>query len=221
MRIGVVGAVLTLLVAEGGMLCYFAGERVARAPEDLQTMAGLQEKFEAARRSAAPGLSQIRRSAVTSNPPATSAQSISQGPVERWRIGFPFHLSPSVVEDCRHSPGFTCRGLEQFLDEMTYEWRDATWAAEMETRLEQWVTRGQRDRYRIRALECRSTRCAVEVASEFGYARVVLASDDVLDRALRWTGATAAAWEIDPSTGNVTVVTVATWQRRFAHADTR
>jgi hypothetical protein len=215
MRIGMVAAVLTLLVTEGGILWYLAGERVARAPDDLLTMADLQERFDAAKRRAAPGLMQIRRPATRSaNSSVTSAESTRQVTAGRWAIGFPFRLSASVVEDCQRSPKFVCRGLEQFLNDMADEWRDKVWAADMETRLERLITRAAGDQYRIRALECRSTRCAVEVASEVGYARVSLVSDDALDRALRWSGASAAAWEEEPSSGIRTIITVATWQRR-------
>ena len=214
MRIGVVGAVLTLLVAEGGILWYLAGERVARAPEELLTMARLQERFDAAKRRAAPGLMQVRRSAVPVNSAVTSAPTIPQISTGHLGADYEFRLSPSVVEDCQRPPASGCRPLAEFLEEMARERRDPMWAADMESRLAQLVTRGERHNYRIRSLECRSTRCAVEVASEVDYARVSLVSDDVLDRALRWSAVSAAAWEENPSGGRTTVVTVATWVRR-------
>jgi hypothetical protein len=251
MRIGMVAAVLTLLVAEGGALWYLAGERVARAPDELLTMARLQHRFDAAKRRAAPGLTQLRRTAVPVNSTVTSAPKIPQVPAgqatesssstgsmqggmsavpvnstaiavltfpqistDRPVVGLEFRLSPSVVEECQRALGLGCRQLGEFINEMAHEWPDPMWAADMEARLSQLVTRGDRHNYRIRSLECRSTRCAIEVASEVDYARVSLVSDDVLDRALRWSGFSAAAWEENPSGGRTTIVTVAAWERR-------
>jgi hypothetical protein len=237
-----VAAVLTLLVAEGCTLWYLAGERVARAPDDLLSMADLQERFDAAKRRAAPGLSQLRRSAAPVNSTVTSAPAIPQVRAARAAEGdslsapmqdsapapmfsriptvrplgaFQFQLSPSVVEDCQRAPESGCRRLEEFLYAMAQERRDPVWATDMEARLAQLVTRGERDNYWIRSLECRNTRCAVEVASVVDYAGVSLVSDDVLDRSLRWYGGSATAWEVDPTTGAKIIVTVATWQKRF------
>lgn len=97
---------------------------------------------------------------------------------------------------------------------MAREVRDGAWATTMETRLAALITEHGRKPYRIRALECRRSSCAMEVASDVDYPRVSLIADDVLDRELRWTGETFIALEDDSATGTRTSVTVAMWRAR-------
>jgi hypothetical protein len=209
MRMRIMAAVLFLLAVESAMLWYFVGGFEARASwrAVVPPIAPRNPVFAGAR-----GLATVRivtnDVAVEETPPETRST----------RIGFPFQLSESVEDDCRRSRTFSCSYLHGFIDDLAAEWRNPVWAAEMEDRLERAITRGERRKYEIRALECRDTRCAVEVASAGVYARVSLVSDDRLDRELRWYGASTIAWEDGANTGIPVIVTVATWEKRTTPA---
>lgn len=206
----IMAAVLLLLAVESAMLWYFVGGFEARvswqavvpplAPQNPVSAIGAR------------GLATARI--------ATNDVAAEETPLESrsTRIGLPFQLSESVEEDCRRTRTFSCWYLHGFIDDLAAEWRNPAWAAEMEERLERVITRGERRKYEIRALECRDTRCAVEVATVGVYARVSLVSDDRLDRELRWYGASTIAWEDPANTGVPVIVTVATWEKRTTPA---
>jgi hypothetical protein len=184
----VMAAVLFLLAVEAGMLAYFAGDfRPARL--------GLPESAPTARRVGVPGQS-----------------TEPDRPIDLSMAGWPFRMSDSVVEDCRRFPNSGCEARDEFLGVMAGEWRDPEWAARTEASLARVITRGGRRDYKIRALECRSSRCAIEVASDTDYPRISLITDDALDRELTWYGPSASAWEEHANV--LTIVTVATWVRR-------
>lgn len=126
---------------------------------------------------------------------------------------FDFHVSRSVAEDCRRVRSYSCERLEEILGEMAAQPVDVEWARRTEARIAR-VFDGAHAGYRIRALACRRTRCAIEVASDGDYPRVSLSADDALDRELGWDGATNIAWEVDAKTRRWTIVTVATWKKR-------
>jgi hypothetical protein len=77
-----------------------------------------------------------------------------------------FPLSDSVKSGCSNTPDLCAREYE-LLTKMAEERRDPAWASAMEEKLRHWIE-VEPDRYAIRALECRQTVCAVEVASIMG-----------------------------------------------------
>lgn len=145
-------------------------------------------------------------------PRRESPMRIHAAPVARSMV-FNFRVSKSVIEDCRRTPMDNCKQLDKILAEMAAQPRDFAWAPDTEARLAR-VLIGTARGVHIRALECRSTRCAAEIASVTDYPRVSLSLDDALDRELRWDGATTTAWEDNANSGQRTIVTVATWEMR-------
>jgi len=144
---------------------------------------------------------------VIANPPAPSntAHSSSASPTNQS-----FELSPSVQANCRLWEG-DCKELDRFLERMKREPRNTDWARAMEARIEKAVISGERGKFRIRALECRSTRCALEVASEVDSIGVQFDSDPAFDE-LMFERPGYHASESDPQTGATTLVTAQTWQ---------
>jgi hypothetical protein len=199
-RMRMMAAVVFLLAVEGALMSILASSGLSRWPS-------IAEAAAAPRRAAAADFA----------PPFVRHETSARirGLVPNAR---PFRLSDSIVQDCLRTPMFNCHQLDQFLDRMASESRDDDWASVTERRLADLVALGHDD-YRIRALECRNTRCAIEVASNGDYPRVSLGADDSLDRELVWDGATTIAWEHDARTGRPTTVTVATWKRRAPSAD--
>lgn len=83
-------------------------------------------------------------------------------------IGRPFPVSTSVEATCRLLGGSCDEKLDGLLTEFAQQPRDPAWAPDMETTLRNHLTTAEPDKYTIRALECRTTLCAVEVASLYG-----------------------------------------------------
>ena len=166
---------------------------------------------------------------TVATPQTTSTQALHSAPPraappDRWSIAAPtgrpvsgsrFRVSNSVVDACGlHELWNDCSKLYGFLERMRAEPRDAAWAEEAEARIERATYEGERGQYRIRALECHSTRCVLEVASEsrtFGISYVA-AYDDGLSEDVG-----AVASEYDPQTGIRTLVFVQIWQKRDAY----
>jgi len=146
-------------------------------------------------------------------PRRESPPRIPAAPVGARSMVFNFRVSKSVIDDCRRTPMYNCQRLDNILAKMAAQPRDLTWAPDTESRLARVLVDDARGVH-IRALECRSTLCAAELASDTDYPRVSLASDDALDRELRWDGATTTAWEDDARTGRRTIVTAVTWEMR-------
>jgi len=125
-------------------------------------------------------------------------------------VGLPFELSPSVRTNCQRWEG-DCKDMDAFLERMKAEPRNAGWARAMEARIEKAVMSGERGKFRIRALECRSTRCALEVASEVESSGVQFDADPAL--AMDMTERRGYfARENDPQTGITTLVSAQVWQ---------
>jgi hypothetical protein len=131
---------------------------------------------------------------------------------ERPVPAFRFRLSGSVMDACGlHELWNDCSKLNGFLERMRAEPRDFDWAPAAEARIERAVYEGERGQYRVRALECHSTRCVLEVVSESrtnGIAYIA-AADDGLNEDVG-----AVASEYDPQTGIRTRVFVQIWQKR-------
>lgn len=86
-------------------------------------------------------------------------------------VGRPFPLSASVERGCdRLSAGGGrdyCEEDRTLLSRLAQEPRDPVWASYAEARLRAFVL-SEGDKYAVRALECRSTLCAIEVTSIHG-----------------------------------------------------
>lgn len=80
-------------------------------------------------------------------------------------IGQAFPISPSVKRQCAPSPEVPkrCAELDDFLSEMAKEPRDLNWALPTEARLKKSILATDPPIYKIRAMDCRTTLCAVEV----------------------------------------------------------
>jgi hypothetical protein len=133
-------------------------------------------------------------------------------PGESTSIGTRFRASESVETACgQHDLWNDCSKLNGFLERMRIEPRDPDWAPDAEARIRRAAEEGARGQYRIRALECRRTRCVLEVASESQNAGIayVAAYDDGMTEDVG-----TVASEDDPQTGIRTMVFVQIWQKR-------
>jgi hypothetical protein len=82
-------------------------------------------------------------------------------------IGRPFPISESVSSGCeREGSDSPCMDVVNLLTQMAEEPRDLRWAKETEAGLQAWLS--QSSEFTIRAIECRTTLCAVEVSSIHG-----------------------------------------------------
>lgn len=79
-------------------------------------------------------------------------------------VGRPFPVSASVAAGCKV---YTCPEMDEVLARFAQEPRDSAWAAQMEAKLQDYVE-SQPGQYQIRAIECRTTLCFIEVASPYG-----------------------------------------------------
>ena len=131
----------------------------------------------------------------------------------RTAIGRPFPVSPSVERECMRAirPGVTCIATREFLAELSKEPRNIPWARDQERRLEAGINALGPDKYAIRSIECRSTRCAVEVAANDVYLGDI-EGDPELEQNLLPGIATLALEK--GSNGERIVVTVSTFERR-------
>lgn len=85
-------------------------------------------------------------------------------------IGRPFPVSTSVKATCEFysgSSGTDCGELYGLLSRMAQEPRDSAWSEAMEAKLRHYLMTVQPGKFSIRALECRTSACAVEVEAAF------------------------------------------------------
>jgi len=94
-------------------------------------------------------------------PPTIDAEASDPADV----IGHPFPVSASVEASCRGLGSSCDEHLEGILSQFAQEPRDPAWAKEMEAKLRDQVMTAEPDKFSIRAIECRTTLCVVEVAS--------------------------------------------------------
>jgi hypothetical protein len=199
-------ALLALLVAGLGVVWYQGGSRPIAVEEQRSMPASpaLQDDADS------PALA-IPATVPPPAPTPVSASNQSESSLsEPSVVGMSFELSESVRENCERSEG-ACKELVRFLVRMTAEPRNATWARDMEARIEKAVLSGERGKFRIRALECRSTRCALEVASEVDRIGIEFDSDPAFND-LMMPRQGFFANEHDPQTGITTLVSVQVWQ---------
>lgn len=126
-------------------------------------------------------------------------------------IGRPFPVSTSVMTACR-SLGRTCaEELEGLLQQFAQEPRDPAWATDIEAKLRHRVMTVEPGKFLVRSVECRTSLCALEVASIYGrYPRS--ASDDVLSDGL-FHSDSIFGYETDSSAARITI-TLALFERR-------
>ena len=103
-------------------------------------------------------------------------------------IGRPFPMSPSVEGPCRKEIAkdpktASCDRVLDLLSAMAREPRDPAWAFEAETRLRDLINANPK-LFTIRAIECRTSLCAIEVASTYGQYLGVDGVDKWIDRNL-------------------------------------
>jgi len=125
-------------------------------------------------------------------------------------VGQPYVLSDSVLDNCERSPRIVCKDFLMFVERMGAEPRNESWARDTEARIEKAVMSGERGKFRILALECRSTHCALEVASEVDY--IAVTKVDPSFDALMIERPGYFAHEDDPRTGIRTLVSTQLWQ---------
>lgn len=128
-------------------------------------------------------------------------------------IGRPFPVSESVISQCRPDEGVgppSCKKILELLARMAEEPRDLRWARETEASLHEWLS--QFPDTTIRAIECRTSLCAIETSSINGVQRGPPYEHPLSERLLTWI----ALWarETDASSARVTV-TLQVLQRRY------
>lgn len=85
-------------------------------------------------------------------------------------IGKTFAVSPSVTALCDRA-GDYCDEVFRQLSIMADESRETSWAAYAESQIRAWVMGSDPGQFSIRALECRSNTCALEISSALGALR--------------------------------------------------
>jgi hypothetical protein len=75
-----------------------------------------------------------------------------------------FELSASLRNFCSQDQILMCEQTNSFLAAMANEARDDTWANDTETHLRRAFEAAGQGKVELRALQCRSTRCALEYA---------------------------------------------------------
>ncbi len=122
-------------------------------------------------------------------------------------IGPPFPVSPSVEASCKRlsTPASDfCEGAHRLLDKMSRERRDPAWASEMEQKLRDHIATSEPGKFTIRALECRSSVCILEVESILGPYTGGFRSGSPLYKQLDWD-LPARGYETNVDSARVTV----------------
>jgi hypothetical protein len=90
----------------------------------------------------------------------------STGPVDTSVVGIKFPVSPSLKGECAANQLLgraECEDVWRKLAAMDVEPRASIWADEMEAKIRAVVTAADPEKYSIRALECRTSTCALEI----------------------------------------------------------
>lgn len=129
-------------------------------------------------------------------------------------IGKPFRVSDSVSRYCEAGPKIAmCAQAMPLLASMRTEPRDPQWAAPMEALIAKSMRVGGKDWVQIRALECRSTRCALEYAVYVNDLDHDVDGSEELERLMDPQGGIVIP-EMSPGSGKPMMVTVLVWQKR-------
>lgn len=131
----------------------------------------------------------------------------------RTAVGRSFPVSPSIERECIRAsrPRPMCLGTLEILAKFTKETRNISWARSQERQLEAAINALGPDKFLIRAIECRSTLCAVEVAGDSIYVGD-LEEDSDFEKNFIASDSTFA-FETGPS-GERIVVTLMTFEPR-------
>jgi hypothetical protein len=126
-------------------------------------------------------------------------------------VGRPFPLSPSMEAECRVDEEGCALAL-RLLKQFSQQPRDPAWASKMEAGLRELVM--SRPGYSIRAIECRVSLCAAEVASSLGMFNFIASTgpygSDLSLRSLS-TVYGETAYEHNPTYATVTLMTFERW----------
>lgn len=100
--------------------------------------------------------------------PAVSEPSALELLDAKSAVGRPFPLSASVMNTCVSMvrEKSDCPLMIDFLQEFAREPRDIAWARDSEERLERAITQYDHRQFSVRTIECRTTRCMVEVVAD-------------------------------------------------------
>jgi hypothetical protein len=132
-------------------------------------------------------------------------------------VGHRFAVSPSIDAGC-NDPGLKavhfCDRLQANLADMSKESRDSAWAADMETQLQDFVASQRYDPSSIRNVECRTSWCAIEVASIYKSFVGIFPYADPLMRQLDRDGYSWATGSEPDPTGATVHVVVQMYRRR-------
>jgi hypothetical protein len=135
-------------------------------------------------------------------------------------IGRPFPVSASVERECGWLSSHggkkdeICDRVQQALSNMADQPRDPSWASKTEAMIRA-VAASEGDKFAIRAVECRASACAAEVASTYGFFHWTqkLASDESIGKQLiDWDS--TMGYETD-SNGTRVTVTLAIFKPAF------
>ncbi len=129
--------------------------------------------------------------------------------------GRPFPTSRSVTRACATDPAIaqSCLRLMEVLSELSAEPRDIRWARDMEERIEAAVARPDPGKFTVRAVECRSTHCALEVSANNEYYLGHFDDDPLLNRTLFGPVVGVLAFEKGPD-GEKIILTSLAYERR-------
>jgi hypothetical protein len=137
------------------------------------------------------------------------ATSVEEFPTSEDAIGRQFPLSSSIAATCKRDPDL-CKEAHEWLAQMAQEPRDQQWAPRAEESLRETIL-AEGDKYSIRALECRRTVCAIEVASIHGPLFTLKAEE--LERYRLWGRTVIMGYETNEYGKKVTV-TVWIYERK-------
>ena len=104
-------------------------------------------------------------------PESTTRNASQREAIDSSVIDIPFPVSESVEALCRESSSPNrdyCATTNKLLKRLAKEPRDMGWAGRVEGELKRFIETKEPGKYSIRAIECRSSLCAVEVASGVG-----------------------------------------------------
>ena len=141
---------------------------------------------------------------------APEAEEVATDPQEATKpikVGSPFRPSPSIEKRCRTRPVPTadsCSEVSRLIEEMSREDRDEAWATRTESQI-RIVVAARQDGTQIRALECKTSLCAIETVSPAIEHLVILGQAEQESTGVIDDGDYVLAWEEDPARGRVTI----------------
>jgi hypothetical protein len=145
---------------------------------------------------------------------AVAGTGADEAPNQSAVIGRPFQISKSVQEYCGMPvKPMMCEQAMPLLAAMRSEPRDPRWAAPMEARIARSMRVGGKDWVQIRALECRSTRCALEYAVYVDDMDHDVDGDKELERLMEPVGGIVAP-EVIKGSNRGAMVSVLFWTKR-------